>query len=210
MTKRRRRGNIQVGPVRSGFEEAALPARGNGFGQHHPCRVNSLKYSFQVHPPRDLPDEHRGHALRTQLLVNAQEVYFHHPLQSAQDKGDNSGENCQERLSVTWRARREEASRVVDAYVRRDGTDEAHQLLVGGHSHSAVPLGQPAGRTQGPARATDGGVRCEVASRPRLIKQPPAGSQTRAPFLGGCLPLEKVWRVIESEHVFVVLYVVLV
>lgn len=78
--------------VRSGFEDAALPARGNGFGQHHPCCVNSLIYSLQVHPPRDLPDEHGGHALRTQLLVNAQEVYFDHPLQSAREKGDDSGE----------------------------------------------------------------------------------------------------------------------
>lgn len=61
------------------------------------------------------------------------------------------------------RARSDKALRVIDAYVCRDGTDEADQLLVGGNSHSAVPLWQPARWTQSPARRSDS-LRCEVAS----------------------------------------------
>lgn len=83
------RQNIKDVTARSGCKVVALPACGNGLGQHHPGCVNSLKYSLQVYPPRDLPDEHGGHALGTQLLVNAQEVYFHHSLQSAREKEDD-------------------------------------------------------------------------------------------------------------------------
>lgn len=43
-----------------------------------------------------------------------------------------------------------EGSRVVDADVSGNGADEADQLLVRRHSHSAVPLGEPARRTQSP------------------------------------------------------------
>lgn len=41
---------------------------------------------------------------------------------------------------------------VIDADSRRNGTDEAHQLLVGVDPHSTMPLRQPARGPQGPER----------------------------------------------------------
>ena len=64
-------------------------------------------------------------------------------------------------------------SHVVDADVGGDGTDEAHQLLIGDDPHTAVPLRQPARGAQGPE------------TRPQLMKESYKDAhtpqQTRAP-----------------------------
>lgn len=46
-------------------------------------------------------------------------------------------------------------SHVVDPYVGWNGADEPDQLLVGVHSDAAVPLGQPARRSEGPEGETN-------------------------------------------------------
>ena len=60
--------------------EGAVPvaARAHRLRQHHASCENRLKESLAVDPPRDLPDEDGGEALRPQPLVHAQKVDLHH------------------------------------------------------------------------------------------------------------------------------------
>lgn len=199
------------GPRRTGLPAPALtcalwitPARGHRLGQNHSCCVNCLKYPLKVHPPCDLSDEHRGDALWTQLLVHTQEVDFHHPLHSgaAQRKegGQWVGAQCPMRVMG------QEGSRVVDAYVSGNGADEADQLLIRRHAHSAVPLGEPARWTQSPERAGEVQPQSSRAETPcgRVAGKDQPSEKIRSS------PFEKVWRIVESEHVVIILDVVLI
>lgn len=51
-------------------------------------------------------------------------------------------------------------SHVVDANVGWNGADEPDQLLVGVHSDAAVPLRQPARRSEGPEGETNASAVC--------------------------------------------------
>jgi len=57
-----------------------LPTTGNGLWKNNAGRVDCLKNSAAVDASCHLAYQHRRHALWTQLLVNAQEVNFNHPL----------------------------------------------------------------------------------------------------------------------------------
>ena len=65
--------------------ERAVPvaADGHRLGQQHSGRVDGLEDALLVHPPRDLLDEHWGHSLGPQLLMDAEEVNLHHELLAA-------------------------------------------------------------------------------------------------------------------------------
>lgn len=70
-----------------------------------------------------------------------------------------------------------ECSRVIDAYICRDGTDEANKLLIWGNSHSTMPLWQPARWTQSPERRRRTVEQCMYIFGEQLIKHQQSNTQ---------------------------------
>lgn len=54
------------------------PTASHRFGQHYTSSVNSLKDSFQIHPPCDLSYQYRCYPFWSKFLVNTKEVNFNH------------------------------------------------------------------------------------------------------------------------------------
>lgn len=189
----------------SGCQVAALPACGNGLRQHHPGCVNSLKYSLQVHPPRDLPDEDGGHALGAQLLVDAQEVDFYHPLPPAREK------------EVDW-SESERRGWVCSASAQGRGlTCHRYGCLQGWRwwSRPASCWRKLSLRSATVATSLADAKPCKTDKpfkvRVHILATLLINTATSKVIKQQCcLPFKKVWWVIKSEHVLVVLDVVLV
>mmetsp|Transcript_39845 Transcript_39845/g.105391 ORF Transcript_39845/g.105391 Transcript_39845/m.105391 type:complete len:381 (+) Transcript_39845:470-1612(+) len=102
--------------------------------QDHAGRVDRLPDVLLVDPPGDLLDQHRREALRPKLLVHAKEVDLYHL-----------------------------DGRLVDLDAARDTRDEAHQLHVGLHAHTQVPVAEEARGLERPPEEFHGVVETEHA-----------------------------------------------
>lgn len=64
---------VELHPVQGAV---VVPTGANGTGQHDAAGVDGLPRALEVDSPRNLLDEDRREPLTTELLVDAEEVYF--------------------------------------------------------------------------------------------------------------------------------------
>ena len=70
---------LVCGP-QSNIRRSSLPASTDRLGQYNTSRVDGLKNALHVHTSGNFSNQDGSHSFRAQLLVNAQEIDFHHLL----------------------------------------------------------------------------------------------------------------------------------